>query len=114
MASDFINFVLEMRSGAVAADINSKFNELLQAVMETTGKGELTIKFTIKPSRLAMGGAVVEIEAEHDCKMKKPQLSIGHSLFYVNEDGELLREDPAQSQMFEKDQSTEKEKFNGK
>lgn len=90
-----------MRSGQVASDCNAKFNEVLKAVIDTGGKGELTIKLLIKPSRMGMGGAVIEVETEHECKMKKPELQIGRSVFFVTAEGDLTRNDPGQEAMFE-------------
>jgi hypothetical protein len=98
--ADFIHLLLEMRNGAVASDCNRKFNELLDAVFETGAKGEFTVKVSVKPSKRAMGGAVIEVETEHECKTKKPELSVGRSLFFVTQDGRLTRDDPNQEAMF--------------
>lgn len=103
--ADFVHVLLEMRNGAVASDCNRKFSELLSAVLETGGKGELTVKVFIKPSKLALGGAVVEVETSHDCKTKKPELSVGRSLFFVTKDGRLTRGDPNQEGMFESEEA---------
>lgn len=89
-----------MRSGQVATDCNAKFNEVLKAVIDTGGKGKLTIDLTIAPSKMGMGGAVVEVETTHEAKMKKPELAIGKSFFFVTQDGTLTRDDPVQSAMF--------------
>lgn len=110
--NDLLNLLLDMRNGQVAADVNAKFNEVLQAVLETGGKGELTIKLFLKPSKLAMGGAVVEVETEHECKLKKPELAIGRSIFFVTQEGRLTRDDPSQTGMFEP--LTIEEKSNGR
>ena len=100
MTNDLLSILLEMRSGAVAADISSKFDEVLKAVLDTGGKGELNIKLLVKPSKMGMGGAVIEVETEHECKVKKPELAIGRSVFFVTKEGRLTREDPAQTAMF--------------
>ncbi len=98
--NDLLGILLDMRSGQVAADCNQKFNEVLQGVLETGGKGELTIKLFIRPAKMGMGGTVVEIETSHECKLKKPELEIGRSVFFVTKDGMLTRDDPAQTAMF--------------
>jgi hypothetical protein len=100
MLNDVLQVLLDMRGGAVAADINGKFNEMAQAVLETGGKGELTIVLKLEPSKLGMGGAVMEVQATHDCKMKKPELKVGTAFFFVTREGQLTRDDPAQSAMF--------------
>lgn len=99
--TDLLNVLLDMRSGQVATDCNLKFNEVLKAVLDTGGKGELTIKLLIKPSKLAMGGAVIEVETEHECKLKKPELAIGKAVFFVTKDGDLTRNNPDQGPLFD-------------
>lgn len=98
--TDLMQVLLEMRNGAVAADLNTKFNEVLAAVLETGGGGKLTVDLSIKPSRMGLGGAVIEVETSHECKLKKPELPIGRSVFFVSRDGTLTREDPAQTALF--------------
>ena len=98
--TDLLQVLLDMRNGAVAADCNAKFNEVLKAVLETAGKGKLTIDLIITPAKMGMGGAVLEVETSHECKMKKPELAIGRSMFFVAPDGSLTREDPSQAAMF--------------
>jgi hypothetical protein len=109
MQNDVLSVLMDMRSGAVAADINAKFNEMTQAVLETGGKGELVITLKLEPSKLGMGGAVLEVQTEHQCKMKKPELAVGKSFFFVTRDGSLTRDDPAQTAMFELQQEQQKE-----
>lgn len=99
--TDLLGILLDMRSGQVASDCNAKFNEVLKAVIDTGGKGELTIKLFVKPSKMGMGRAVIEVETEHECKLKKPELEIGRSVFFVTADGDLTRTDPGQEKMFE-------------
>ena len=54
--TDILQFLLDMRSGAVASDCNQKFNEVVKAVVDTGGKGELNIKLSIAPSKFGTGG----------------------------------------------------------
>jgi hypothetical protein len=99
LLNDLISVLMDMRSGAVAADINEKFNDVLKAVLDTGGKGELVIKLKITPSKFGMGGAVLEIETEHECKMQRPELKVGKALFFVSREGKLSREHPDQANM---------------
>jgi hypothetical protein len=99
--TDFLDLLMLMRGGQVAVDLNEKFNEVLGAVIDTGGKGELTIRIKMEPSKLGMGGTVLEVETEHEAKMKKPELKVGPAVFFVTKDGRLTREDPAQVAMFE-------------
>ncbi len=102
--NDILSVLLDMRSGAVAADISKKFDEVVAAVLETGGKGELTVKLFVEPSKMGMGGCVLEVEAKHEVKTKKPELSIGRSVFFITKEGKLTREDPNQAQMFSKEE----------
>jgi len=99
--TDLLQCLLDMRNGQVAADCNTKFNEVLRGVLETGGKGELTIKLSIKPAKFGLGAAVLEVETSHECKVKKPELEIGKSVFFVSKEGTLTRDDPAQAAMFQ-------------
>lgn len=99
--TDFISTLMSMRGGEVALDCNHKFQEMLGSVLETGKKGKLVLSIEVKPSKVALGGAVIEVETTHDCSIKKPELSIGKAFFFVAEDGSLTRDDPAQMAMYE-------------
>ena len=43
---------------------------------------------------------MLEVETEHECKLKKPELAVGKAVFFVTKDGTLTRDDPAQEAMF--------------
>ena len=111
--TDLLQVILDMRSGQVAQDCNNKFNDVLSAVLDTGGKGELTIKILVEPSKFGMGRAVLEVQATHECKTKKPELAIGKSLFFVTRDGALTREDPEQTAMFDLESEKKEVRQNG-
>ena len=102
--SDFVSTLMAMRGGEVALDCDRKFKDVLAAVLETGQAGEIVLKVKVKPSKFAMGGAVLEVETSHECKLKKPELSIGKSLFFVGQDGLLTRDDPAQLAMYKEEE----------
>ena len=89
--TDLVGLLMEMRGGRVAADCNEKFNEMLTGVLETGGKGEFTLKIKCEPSKMGIGGAVLEVETEHECKLKKPELRVGKSVFFVTKDGVKIK-----------------------
>lgn len=99
--TDLLQVLAEMQQGQVLCDCNQKFNELLGAVESTGGKGELFIKVVVKPSKFAMGGGVLQVDITHNAKIKKPELSVGSSMFFVTADGDLSREHPDQITMYE-------------
>ncbi len=98
--NDFLSTVADMRAGAVLMDVNDKFNELMDAVRATSSKGEIQITLKIKPTKLAFGGSVAEVEIEHTVKTKKPELKVGTATFYVSEEGRLTRDTPGQEALF--------------
>ena len=106
--TDLLQILLDMRNGQVAADCNQKFNDVLRSVLETGGKGKLTIDLNIIPAKFGRGAAVIEIETSHECKMKKPEFTIGKSTFFVTPNGDLTREDPEQMPMFEEKKEDKK------
>jgi hypothetical protein len=110
--TDITSVLIEMQRGQALSDINQKFNDLLKSVLDTGIKGELTIKLKIKPAKFAIGGAVLQIETEHEAKVKKPELSIGKSLFFVDAGGRLSRDHPDQI-AFEEEQTKKEAKANG-
>lgn len=99
--TDFLETLIGMRAGKVASDINQKFNAVLEGVIGTGGKGELTLKIKVKPAEFGEGGAVVQVQASHEIKSRVPELVTGPSTFFVSRDGTLSRSDPAQAEMFE-------------
>lgn len=98
--SDIHNLLLEMRSGRVLQDINTKFNQVLTAVLDTGSKGKVTIELNIEPGRMGVGGAVLEVELSHNIKLKTPEHDIGKATFFVTKEGVLTREDPEQTALF--------------
>ena len=98
--TDFISLIMEMRNGAVAVDLNRKFNEVLGAVIDTGSAGELQVTFKIETEKMGLGGIVLEVATEHKTKMKKPELAVGSARFFVTQTGRLSRNDPRQDEMF--------------
>jgi hypothetical protein len=97
--TDILAVLIQMRDGEVALECNRKFNELLDAVMATGGKGKISVTLDVKPSRMEMGGGVIEVEMTHKCSIDKPERTLGRSLFFVGDHG-LTRDNPAQERMF--------------
>lgn len=106
MAADLIQTIIELRNGAVARQLSDKFNDLIAGVIEAGGKGEMTVKFSVRPQEKGPGGTVVTVEISHDIKVKKPEIGIGPSTFFIKEDGSLTREDPAQDSLFAETKET--------
>ena len=97
--TDLLAVLLDMRNGRVAKDCNDKFNQVLSGVLDTGGKGELTIKLFLEPEKMGIGGSVIEVKTSHECKMKIPEISVGSARFFVTERGTLTRNDPDQQDL---------------
>ena len=97
--NNIIHTMLGLRQGALAS-INQKWNDVVTAVLNTGGKGELTLKLTIEPSRRLPGGLIVKVQARQDCKVKVPELETGSSVFFIS-DGLLTKDDPTRDELFQ-------------
>lgn len=98
---DFVATLMDMRNGKVAADVSRDFTELCTAVLETGGKGQITLTIDITPTRADMTvGRIKEVSFKHAVKLKKPKRPIGPSTFFVTDTGDLTRTDPDQVEMF--------------
>jgi hypothetical protein len=99
--TDFVSLLMESQNGHAATTVNEKLRDLVKAIQETAKGGTLTLKLAIVPGKTGMGGAVLTVVTSIDCVIKKPELAIGDSIFFVTDDGELTRDDPKQAAMFE-------------
>jgi hypothetical protein len=80
--------------GSVHRDTSNKLRDLVEAVQETHKDGTLTI--TLKVFKSKIGGAI-EIDAKVTAKL--PEDKRATSLFFVDEDLNLVRDDPRQLAM---------------
>lgn len=97
--ADFIQTVMEMRDGKVAAQINQKFTELMTAIAEHQGKGDFSLKLRINPAKLSLRDEVAEVEIDYDISMNKPFRKLSKAQFFMTPDGQLSRQDPNQFEM---------------
>lgn len=96
---DFIQSVIEMQSGRVAEELNAHWQELLDAVLHTGGKGKVTVTFSLKPTGVDHLGKVSQLEIGHDVKLNKPRMKTGSSFFFTTPEGQLSRKDQRQQEL---------------
>lgn len=84
----FADVLRELSKGRVHEDAAAKLQEVILAVADTGKAGSLTLK--VAPDK---ADGMVRVSA--DLKTKIPQLD-RESLFYVDSDGNLSRDDPRQ------------------
>lgn len=83
----------DIGDGAFLVESSSKLMEVVAAVHENGGKGEITIKLKISKS----GNSMVKIDS--DVSSKKPKPAKLPTVLYSSEDGQLLQYDPRQGQL---------------
>lgn len=84
----FSKTVMEMRGGLEAA-LSEQLSAVLQAVEQTGRPGALTLTLSIKKN-----GDAVNITPK--VSAKKPEPTVGDSMFFVTSDFKLSRQNPKQ------------------
>jgi hypothetical protein len=87
----FLAMIQNHRRGEALSDLAEAMREVTEAA-QLTGKGAvLTLKIKVKPA--SKGGAMVVVD---EIKMTLPKAEAEGSIFFADEAGNLLREDPNQ------------------
>lgn len=89
----FAAFLRDHRKGLTHTELGERMAELTQAVTETGKVGTLSITFKVKPLQ---DGIVTVTDA---ITSKLPQLERDASMFFTDEAGNLLRNDPRQMEI---------------
>lgn len=92
--NNFVAVLNQLHRGSAVADASDALAEVVRAVRENGKKGKLTLAITVVP--LSKGDAV-DLVCEVAVKVPKPNK--GSSLFFVADDGTLLRNDPRQGEL---------------
>ena len=92
--STFVSMLGDLGGGATHEKLNDHLHDVVQAVVDTGGAGEITLKLKFKPN--GKGGIAVSEEV----KVKLPELQRGVSMFFADDNGNLLRRDPRQRELF--------------
>lgn len=91
----------EYRRGRAVDLASERLAELIQAVDETGKGGELTLKIKVKPAKDRGSEKTLQIEV----KAKVPETDLPDAVFFSDSEGNLHRQDPAQSEMRFRDAS---------
>lgn len=92
--NNFVAVLNQLHRGSAVADASDALAEVVRAVRENGKKGKLTLSITVVP--LSKGDAV-DLVCEVTVKVPKPNK--GSSLFFVADDGTLVRNDPRQGEL---------------
>lgn len=81
--------------GDLAGQASASLEELVKSVRETSKSGEITLTLKIKPRGRDSG----QVEVTGTVKLNSPIADVAPSMFFATENGELLRDNPAQRQL---------------
>lgn len=81
-------------NGRTAEELSAEFHQLLEAVRAHGKKGQLTITITVEPPANGVESAPMPIGVESTVKAPKP--TPVKSLYFLDDDGNPVREDPRQ------------------
>ena len=86
----FVDTLREIEFGHLLDELADAQQQVVDAVMETGKKGQITITLNYNPEGQG------QITIASDLKKKVPQLPRGKSLFFVTPERNLTRQDPRQ------------------
>lgn len=95
MAQSLIDVMSQVRGGFALHKAGERLQEVLEAVRDTHQAGELTLTLKIKPDK--NDERVVTIQPI--IKTKVPEKGFTEGIFFVDDDGNVTREDPKQIKM---------------
>lgn len=93
----FTDVLRDHRGGKLVDHLSGKLNEVVQAVRKTGKAGELTLKLKILPSK----GEDDMFDVIPNCKVALPEPDLAKALFFVSDDGDLLRSNPNAPGLFQ-------------
>lgn len=94
---DFASALVQIDKGRLAGTASRELTELIKAVRETNRPGSITVTLKISPDRGSGGERVMVAGA---VATKKPAFEPRTSIFFLDEDGGLHRDDPKQHDLF--------------
>ena len=92
----FTDILRQIRKGIVVDELDQAMLKVNEAVIDTGKAGEITLKIKIKP----MKGDSCQVTLTPVVSFKKPQADLPDGIFFLTGDGDLVRNDPNQSEMF--------------
>lgn len=92
----FTDILRQIRKDVVVSELDSALREVNEAVIDTGKPGEITLKIKIKP----MKGDSAQVTLTPNVSFKKPRADLPDGIFFLTGDGDLVRNDPDQKEMF--------------
>jgi hypothetical protein len=92
VGNSFAATLAQIGHGDVLELANEKLASLVQAVAENEKKGSFTLTITVKPRGRDSG----QVELDAEIHTKEPVRELAPSMFFIGDDGALLRDNPRQ------------------
>jgi hypothetical protein len=96
----FFESLIEHRNGGCAIDMQQAVEEVVKGVRETGKGGKVVLTLAIKPATKG-AGEVDTVLMSDSIKVDVPKLAKKETVFFVNEDNGLSRQDQRQMHMLE-------------
>lgn len=96
----FAAFLANYQRGQLNSQLGDDLADLVAAVHEHGKKGELTLKVTVKPAGANAGDQLL-VACETTVKPPKP--TPPEQIFWADDDGQLLRNDPNATPLFDEE-----------
>lgn len=94
-SNSFVRTLGELRKGCAVTDASNELARVVQEVERVGKPGKLVVTLIIRPNA---DGETVGIEDSIDAKI--PKATKKETNFFIGEDGQLLRNDPKQKELF--------------
>lgn len=93
----FTDVLRDHRGGKLVDHLSHKLDEVIQAVRKTGKSGEITLKLKLVPTK----GEDDQFDVIPNCKVSLPEPDLAKAVFFVSDEGDLLRSNPNQPGLFQ-------------
>lgn len=93
----FATFLLEQNRGRTHQELSHGLRDLVAKVEDTGKKGSITLTITVEPLK----GNEDALQVSDVIKLNLPEHNRGASIFFRGRDGNLQRDDPNQTSLFD-------------
>lgn len=93
--NELFEVMSSIRGGSELTEATKAFREITKLVKETGKAGKITLVIDVMPDK--QDDSVFKIEVDHT--VKRPKKPKTYGLFFADETGRMVREDPRQIQM---------------
>lgn len=95
----FTDVLRDWRNGRLVDRLTDEMAKLTAAVDETGKEGSLTLSIKLKP-KTDNRGVIDIVELHADVTTKIPRHDLPAQVFFLTTDGDLVKDDPTQREMF--------------